>query len=114
MSGAKIAGLVLPAMVVIGVLTAVPVLFNFLGLALYAAALHECGRYLFPWWPRSKIKNPSPPPVVAPSNGEEPQVTEVGNGAGMLIYPPNHVRRYEVCPTDPTPARSRFSRWFSS
>jgi hypothetical protein len=96
MNGRLIAGALVPVMVAVGVLTAVPVLFNFLGLSLYAAALHECGRYLFPWWPRSKINIPTPPPGGVPPNGEKAQVTVLGNGAGMLIYPPDHVRRYDA------------------
>lgn len=101
MSGAKIAGMVLPVMVVIGVLTAVPVLFNFLGLALYAAALHECSRYLFPWWPRSKIGNPAPPGFPAPREEPKYLVTKVGE-AGIIVSHPSEQRRYDV-DTDTAP-----------
>lgn len=85
--------------VVLGILTAVPVLFNFLGIALYVAILRECGRYVWPWRP-NKIDNPSPPPPQPVAEDVKPQVTqtvnEFGNGAGFIVYPPGHIRRYDV------------------
>lgn len=43
------------------------------------------------WWSvrrPNKINNPSPPPPKTPSANTEVQVREVGNGAGLIVYPP--------------------------
>lgn len=40
--------------------------------------------------------NPAPPPTPVVVASEEPQVETFGNGAGHIVYPAGHVRRYEV------------------
>lgn len=53
-----------------GILTSVPWLFNFLGIALFVAVLRECGRYVVPWPKARRLlrlksvqdeANPAPP-----------------------------------------------------
>lgn len=88
--------------VVFGLMTAWPALFTFLGLALYVALMRELFKHTIPWpWARrllrlDKIDNPSPPPPRGVTRTKEVQVTELGNGAGRIVYPPGHVRRYDA------------------
>ena len=56
------------ALIAFGTVTGSPLLFNFLGLAIYVCLVRDCGRYVIPWpgvrrWMRlDKIDIPSPPP----------------------------------------------------
>lgn len=85
-------------MVALGILTAVPALFAFLGLATYVALMRECFRHVVPYrWARRalflKIDNPSPPPPAVVAEVEKPLVTRIGDGAGTIVYP--HGRQTE-------------------
>jgi hypothetical protein len=91
--------------IVFGLLTAWPALFTFLGIALYVALMREMFKHTIPWpWARRLLRldsvqdaaNHSPPPPAGVRKIEETHVTELGNGAGYVVYPPGHVRRYDA------------------
>jgi len=54
------------------------------------------------WWgwreerKLKKINIPAPPAPPPPLVNKDTQVKEIGNGAGCIVYPPGHVRRYDV------------------
>lgn len=85
------AGALFLALIAFGVFTTVPVLFNFLGLALYVALMRECGRHVWPreWLPKwmRRTANPAPPPGPERGSEEKPQVVALGNGEGYIVYP---------------------------
>ncbi len=77
--------LVTGALLAFGVLTAYPFAWNLLALLWFVHLRRQM-----------KINNPAPPPVPVGVVREEMQVKTIGDGAGMLIYPPGHVERYDV------------------
>jgi hypothetical protein len=80
--------LVTGALLAFGVLTAYPFAWNLLALLWFVHLRREM------WLHRTA--NPAPPPVPVGVVREEMQVKTIGDGAGMLIYPPGHVERYDV------------------
>lgn len=96
MNGRAAALLILVGLILFGILTAAPVLFNYLGLALYVALMRECSKHVVPWRRARKAlfldrvprtANPAPPPESGPSSEVKPLVREIGTGEGYLIYP---------------------------
>jgi hypothetical protein len=80
--------LLIGALLAFGVLTAYPFAWNLLALLWFAHLRRQT------WLHRTA--NPAPPPVPSGVVREKTQVTELGDGAGVLIYPAGHVERYDV------------------
>lgn len=80
--------ILIAALVAFGTLTAYPFMWNLLALLWFVHLRREMRLH--------RTANPAPPPAPVGVVREEMQVKMIGDGAGMLIYPPGHVERYDV------------------